>query len=229
MKTLNIFSIILFSSSILFSQEMAGFELSHKARYIGDFKTQSRVGMAGYRYYNSYGTRVGLYIGVNQFKFLNDNKKSVFLESPSELILKTEFHQVISALYLRGSAEYYRINGEIDSPAEGTSNLIYDSHYDMFEFPIGLGITVNQKNIRASAGLLKTYFYGTHETEVFVDTEGNKANLGTSSKRSFDDELPLAGELNVIYSLSKLLDVELNYIQFSKKDFAIQISLWSPI
>jgi hypothetical protein len=229
MKTLKVFSIILFFSALLLSQEMAGFELSHGARYIGDFKTQSRVGMAGYRYYNSYGTRVGLYIGVNQFKFLNDNKKSMFLESPSGLILKAELHQVVSALYLRGSAQYYRINGEINAPAEGTSDIIYNSYYDMFEFPIGLGFTVNQKDIRASVGLLKTYFYGTQETEVLVDTEGNKVNLGTSSKKSFDDELNLAGEINVIYSLSKLLDIELNYTQFSKKDFAIQISLWSPI
>jgi hypothetical protein len=228
MKTFKIISIFCLLTGFLVSQEMAGFELMHSARYIGDLKTQSRTGVAGYRYYTSYGTRVGLFIGVNQYKFLNDNKKSIFMESPSALILKAELHQTLSTLYVHGATQYYHIDGEISSRAEGNSNIIYHNYYEMFEFPIGLGMTLNHKDITASVGVLKTYFYGTNEIEILVDTEGHKASLGTDNQGSFTDELPIAGEINVVYNFSKLLNIELNYTQFSKKDFAIQMSFWSP-
>ncbi len=228
MKTFKLIATLFLLTGSLISQEWAGFELMHASRYIGDLKTQSRVGAAGYRYYSSYGTRIGLFIGVDRVKFLSDNKKSLSMESPSELILKAEINQTYSALYVRGAAQYYRIDGEISQTAEGHSNVIYHNNYEIYEFPIGLGVTVNHEKITASAGLLKTYFYGTNEIEILVDTEGNKTSLGTGDLRSFTDELPIGGEINISYNFSKMLNVELNYTQFSKKDFAIQMSFWSP-
>lgn len=219
--------IIAFTGSLL-SQQLAGFEYTHSSRYLGDLKTQSRVGTIGYRYYNTTGTRIGLYAGVNQFKFLSDNKKSVFMESPSEFDLRADVMHVYSGFYLMGGVAYYGIEGEVSERSGEISNVVYSNEYRMFEFPIELGFTSDYEEFTGLIGIQKTYFYGTNEKKVLISTEGNKASLGSESARSFTEELPLSGKVGITYHHSKTLDIGLTYTQFTKKDYAIQLSLWSP-
>ncbi len=231
MKFLKPIILMIAFTGALFSQQLAGFEYTHSARYLGDLKTQSRVGTIGYRYYSTTGTRLGLYVGVNQFKLLSDNKKSVFMESPSEWDLRIDARHVYSVFYLMGGAAYYGIEGEVSEPSGGVSYVsyvIYSNEYRMFEFPIELGLTEDYEQFTGSIGIQKTYFYGTNQRKVLISTEGSEASLGSESARSFTEELPLSGKVGITYHHSKTLDIGLTYTQFTKKDFAVQLSLWSP-
>jgi hypothetical protein len=228
MKLLKPIIIMIALTGSLLSQQFAGFEYTHSSRYLGDMKTQSRVGTIGYRYYYTVGTRIGLYAGVNQFKFLSDDKKSFFMESPSEYDLRADVMHVYSVFYMMGGAAYYGIDGEVSERSGNVSNIIYSNEYRMFEFPIELGLTSDYEQFTGSVGIQKTYFYGTNEKKVLLSTEGNEADLGSGTARSFTEELPVSGKVSINYHHSKTLDIGLTYTQFTKKDYAVQLSLWSP-
>jgi hypothetical protein len=99
----------------------------------------------------------------------------------------------------------------------------------MFEFPLGAGLTIPTKYFDLFVGVNKTFYYGSNQKEILVNNGGTETVLGNSPKTTFKSEFDFAFEGSLIYHLTNEVDVEINALRYSDKDFSFKLSIWGPL
>ena len=99
----------------------------------------------------------------------------------------------------------------------------------MFEFPLGVGLTIPTKYFDLFVGANKTYYYGSNQKEILVNNSGTETSLGKSPKTTFKSEFDIAIEGSLVYHLTKEMDIEIGALRYSDKDFSIKLSVWGPL
>ena len=227
--------LIIALSSNMFGQknnaETVGFDFTQHYRHLDDYKVNSNIWALSYRYLLPTNTRVAASIGIDNSKlFLDDDDTKATIKSDYQIFAQFETLQtIVNYLYLKGAVQYYTIKGRTCQTAENGSKIQNYNQYNMFEFPLGAGITVPTQYFDVFLGINKPYYYGNNQKEVFVVNGDDETSIGTESKRTFKSELDIAVEGTAVIHLVRDIDIEIGAIKYADKDFSIKLSIWGPL
>ena len=222
---------ILFVVNIIFAQqETVGFEFNQHFRHIDSLGTASSIWSMSYRKELPTDTRIGLSLGLDNVKFFeNDETNDLMLKSSNQLFAQIEALQILYYFYLKGAVQFYTIKGNTYEATSSYSEVKHHNNYSIFEFPLSAGFTVPTKYFDMFVGINKTCFYGSNKKEIFVNNTGTETSLGSTSRQTFKTDLDIGIEGSLIYHLSPNMDIELDAVKYSDKDFTVRISIWGPL
>jgi len=221
---------IIISSFIFAQRETVGVEFNQHSRYLDSLRTRSNNWSMSYRNELPSGSRVALSLGLDNFKFFeNDSTNDPMLKSSNQLFIQLEGLQKLYFMYFKGAVQFYSVKGAASEVTNGYSEVLHYNTYRIFEFPIGAGFTFPIDNLDLSIGISEVYFYGTNEKEIIVNNSGNETSLGLSPKRTFKSQLGLGIEATVLYHFTDNFDLELNFTKYEKKDYTVRFSIWGPL
>ena len=221
---------ILILSSIFAQQETVGAGFSQHSRYLDSLKTNSSVFSMNYRNNFPSGTRIAASLGLDYVKlFDNVSTAEPMLKSNNQIFLELEGLQQLHFMYLKGAIQFYSIKGSAVESTNSYTEVLHNNIYRIFEFPIGAGFVLPVEDFDFYAGLCKTYFYGTHEKEIFINNSGTETSLGSLPRRTFKSEIGLGIEGAVLYHFNDNLDFEINFIKYEEKDFSFRFAIWGPL
>ena len=210
--------------------ETVGVEFNQHSRYIDSLKTKSNIWSMNYRKELPSGTRLAVSLGLDNFKFFdNDSTTNPMLKSSNQIFIQVEGLQKFSFMYLKGAVQFYSIKGNAVEITSGYSEVLHYNIYRILEFPLGAGFTFPIDDLDIYLGLNKVYFYGTNEKEIIVNNSGTETSLGSATRRTFQSELSLGAEATILYHFSDNLELELNFTKYEKKDFSFRFSIWGPL
>lgn len=225
-----IFSILFVISSAVAQMETVGVEFNQHSRYIDSLRTKSSIWSMSYRNELPLGTRFAVSLGLDNFKFFdNDSTTNPMLKSSNQIFIKLEGLQKIYFMYFKGAVQFYSIKGNAIEITSGYSEVLHYNIYRILEFPLGAGFTFPIDDLDFYIGLNKVYFYGTNEKEIIVNNSGQETSLGSTTRRTFQADLGLGAEATILYHLSDNLEFELNFTKYEKKDFSVRFSIWGPL
>ncbi len=223
--------ILLFMLNFLFAQrETVGVEFNQHIRNIDSLKTRSNIWSMSYRNELSSGTRFAVSLGLDNFKFFdNDSTVNPTLISSNQIFIQLEGLQKLYFMYFKGAVQFYSIKGNVTEVTSGYSELLHYNIYRILEFPLGAGFTFSINDLDFYLGLNKVYFYGTNEKEIIVNNSGKETSLGSTTRKTFKTDLGLGTEATILYHLTDNLEFELNFTKYEKKDFSVRFSIWGPL
>lgn len=223
--------VLLFVVNILFAQhETVGVEFNQHSRYIDSLRTKSNIWSMSYRNVLPSGTRFAVSLGLDNFKFFdNDTTTNPMLKSSNQIFIQLEGLQKLYFMYFKGAVQFYSIKGNAVEITSGYSEVLHYNIYRILEFPLGAGFTFSIDDLDFYIGLNKTYFYGTNEKEIIVNNSGKETSLGSTTRRTFQADLGLGAETTILYHFSDNLALELNFMKYEKKDFSVRFSIWGPL
>jgi len=222
--------LILLSCGAFAQQETVGFEVNQQYRHLDSYKTTSSLWSMSYRNLLQSNTRVTASLGLDNIKlFIDDNATDPILKSNYQIFVQAGAMQTLYYFYVKGAIQYYTINGNSYEATSSESKIKYDNSYKMFEFPLGAGLTVPTKYFDIFLGVNKTFYYGSNQKEVIVKNGSTETSLGNSVKTTFKSEFDFAIEGTLVYHLTRDMDIEINALRYSDKDFSFKLSLWGPL
>lgn len=223
--------VLLFVLNGLFAQrETVGVEFNQHSRYIDSLRTKSSIWSMSYRNELSSGTRFAVSLGLDNFKFFdNDSTTNPMLKSSNQIFIQLEALQKLYFMYFKGAVQFYSVKGYATEITSGYSEVLHYNIYRILEFPLGAGFTFPINDLDFYIGLNKVYFYGTNEKEIIVNNSGTETSLGSTTRRTFQADLGLGAEATILYHLSDNLEFELNFTKYEKKDFSVRFSIWGPL
>lgn len=222
--------IIVLSCSLFSQKEAVGFEVNQQYRHLDSYKTTSNVWLLSYRQLLPINTLISASLGLDNVRFfIDDDATDPILKSNYQIFVQAGATQTLYYFYIKGAVKYYTINGNSYEVTSNESKVKYKNNYRMFEFPLGAGLTVPTKYFDLYIGANKTYYYGSNQKEILVNNSGTETSIGKSPKTTFKSEFDFAIESTLAYHLTKDIDVEINALRYSDKDFSFKLSLWGPL
>jgi len=222
---------VLFIVGLVFAQrETVGVEFNQNVRHLDSLRTRSNIWSMSYRKELPPGTRVALSLGLDNFKFFeNDSINDPMLKSSNQVFIQLEGLQKLYFMYFKGAVQFYSVKGTASEVTSGYSEVLHYNTYRIFEFPLCAGFTFPIDNLDFSIGINEVYFYGTNEKEIIVNNSGNETSLGLSPKRTFKSRMGRGIEATALYHFNDNLDIELNFTKYKKEDFTVRFSIWGPL
>ena len=232
MRRKYIFSIlvVLLFGSLYAQEETVGFEVNSQYRHLDSYKSTANVWTMTYRYNLLTNTRIAASLGLDNVKlFMDDDATDPMLKSNYQIFAQVEALQVLYYFYVKGGIQYYIINGNSYEFPSSESEVKYKNAYKMFEFPFGAGLTIPTEYFDLFVGANKTYYYGSNQKEILVNNSGTETSLGKSPKTTFKSEFDVAIEGSLVYHLTKEIEIEINAMRYSDKDFSVKLSIFGPL
>jgi len=228
MKTLFVLFFVL--NGLFAQRETVGVEFNQHSRYIDSLRTKSNIWSMSYRNELPSGTRFAVSLGLDNFKFFdNDSTTNPMLKSSNQIFIQLEGLQKLYFMYFKGAVQFYSVKGYATEITSGYSEVLHYNIYRIFEFPLGAGFTFPIDDLDFYIGLNKVHFYGTNEKEIIVNNSGTETSLGSTIRRTFQADLGLGAEATILYHFSDNLEFELNFTKYEKKDFSVRFSIWGPL